>query len=153
MWKALISGMLCLLAACGGGGFSMDAAPQDPVAPVTPISPGGGGAPVSVPDATFNVGITNYDEAEYALWVQWQDAQGAIQEDFLESVPAALPGSFTQVAASWPAVSGTSYELLLMDPSGALVDTASAGIPASRDTISLSYLVVGGVFQLESVTH
>jgi hypothetical protein len=152
MWKALISGMLCLLAACGGSGYSMDAAPQGPDAPVPPISPGGGGPPVSVPDATFSVSIANYDETEYALWVQWQDDQGAIQEDFLGSVPAAFPGSFTDVAASWPAVSGTSYELLLLDPSGAMVDTSFAGIPASGDTISLSYLVVGGVFQLESVT-
>jgi hypothetical protein len=153
MWKTLAIVMLCLLAACGGSGYPSDAPPPGGDSSGSIVTPANAGPPVSVPDATFSVTIANYDEIDYAMWIQWHDDQGAPQEDFLGLVPAAPPGSFTEIIQSWAAISGVPYELLLMDPSGGLVDSTGLGILGSGDYNSLSYLVVGGVLQLESVAH
>lgn len=142
MWHKTIGGALLLLtlAACGdgyGGGYPGGSSAGSGVYPV--------GSPA--PDATISVSVTNYDEMDYALWIQWQDDLGNVQQEFLAFLPAALPGSFSQAFQDWPSVSGFPYWLVLMDPGGGYVDSVFLGALAPGDFLPASFLVVGGVLQ------
>lgn len=135
--------LLMSLAACGdngyGGGYSAGAG----------VGPGGyyGTSPGGASDATLSVSVTNYDPVDYALWIQWQDNLGNVQQEFLVILPAAPPGSFSPISQTWPAVSGFSYSLVLLDPSGGYVDSAFLGCLSPGDFLPVSFVVVGGVLQ------
>ena len=140
MSKHLVIAILCSsLAACGGGyagGAGTD-----------PGTCSGGGTPMPPSsDATISLRVTNYDAVDYALWVQWQDNLGNVNQDFVTILPAAPPGSQSQVLQDVPVTSGMPYSLLLLDSSGTPWDSIPLGILNPGDVVPLNASVLNGSF-------
>jgi hypothetical protein len=95
-------------------------------------------------DATYSLSITNYDDAEYSVWVQWQDDLGRFNQEFVVSLRRPPPGSFSHAIQGFQAKSGAPYVLVLMDAAGALIDAAPIPVLASGEVIPLSFTVMGG---------
>ncbi len=140
MSKHLMSAILCSsLAACGGG-YGGGAGTDSGTYP-------GGGPPIPPSsDATVSLNITNYDSMDYALWVQWQDNLGNLNQDFVAILPAAPSGSQSQVLQDVPVTSGIPYSLLLLDPWGNPWDAIPLGILNSGDVVPLNASVLNGRF-------
>ena len=141
MLKVLTSAMvLGCLAACGGGGYGGGAGTGMGSYPA-------GGPPISPSaDATVSLSATNYDGVDYALWIQWQDNFGNLNQDFVAILPAAPAGSMSQVVQDIPVNSGIPYSLLLLDPWGNIWDSLSLGILNPGDVLPLNVSAVNGAF-------
>jgi hypothetical protein len=134
--------LVCSLTACGGSGYGSGTQVGVGVG-ITP----GGGTPVTPPaDATVSLSVTNDDQVDYALWIQWQDNLGNLNQDFVAILPAAQPGNPSQVFQDVSVISGFPYTLLLLDTSGSLWDSISLGTLNSGDILPVNLTVLGAAF-------
>jgi hypothetical protein len=139
--KALASAtLLALFTACDQSGNGIPV-----VGGVSSMTyPPGWGPDSSSWDTTYSLSIANYDDAGYALWVQWQDDLGRNTQEFVVSLPQAPQGSFSHAVQGFHAIPGASYSLLLMDRLGNLVDAAPLPVVAAGELKPLSLTVMGG---------
>ncbi|RPH51603.1 MAG: hypothetical protein EHM91_01000 [Planctomycetota bacterium] len=86
----------------------------------------------------------NHDAYDYALWLEWQDADGAWNQTYLFSVygnPAEGPTLNYDIVVASPE---TPYYVLLADPDGTLYDTYVLWLPYGTFS-DVRFQVIGGV--------
>ena len=132
--------LLSLLGACNDSGYGAGLGGGD----------GSGsyysGGPSGAADATFSLSVVNDDAVDYALWIEWQDTYGNVNQNFMALLPAAPPGSFSQAVQDVPVVSGVPYALDLLDPSGNLWATMPLGTLNPGDVVPVNLTVVNSAF-------
>jgi hypothetical protein len=112
MTRLMLAASLALLTACG-----------DHSGPSVAV-----GVPVSY-TTDLLVQASNYDEFDYALWLEWQDETGAWQQIYLFSIYGdATVGptiNFEMLVAS----PGIPYTVVLADPDGYVWDSCVLWLP------------------------
>ena len=87
---------------------------------------------------------TNQDPVDYALWIEWEDAAGAISvQSYLFSVfgdPFCGPTTNFVIVQADPSI---SYTILLADPWGAVYDTYQLLLPTAT-SVDVSFNIVDG---------
>jgi hypothetical protein len=130
MRRLLAAICLVALAACGDRGHDVTAA-------------GTVGEPPSE-TTDLLVQAQNHDAYDYALWLEWQDSDGAWNQTYLFSVygnPAEGPTLNYEIVMASPA---TLYYVLLADPDGTLYDTSILWLPYGTFS-DVRFQVIGGV--------
>jgi hypothetical protein len=104
------------------------------------------GAPPALPSTattTLLLQATNYDTADYAVWIEWQDDTGRWVQEYLFSLygdPRIGPTINYQIVLANPSI---PYYVLLADPWGTLYDSFQIWLPVAT-SVDITFNVIDG---------